>query len=211
MGPMVTGADAAGAEAQARSLDDTDRRILAATIELATEGGYDAVRQRDVASRARVALATLYARFDGKDALLAAALELESAAYVGELRGKPVRGRTPLSRVTRRFEQLTEILLRNPQLTRASLRAAASGEPGPMVRMMHAQAPIIQLIAEALRGRSQAPDLDWDPAYRVAALLVMVWFANLTAWAGGLADGPTVVEVVHQAADMLLHGVRPES
>lgn len=194
-------------DVSAPARDETDRRILAAVIELATEGGYDAVRQREVASRAGVALGTLYARFDGKNGLLAAALQLDAEQFVGAVRKRPLDGDTPLDRVTLLFEYLTEELLRRPNLARASLRAATCGEHAPSMRMMHAQQGLIDTVAGALRGSARPAALSGSAAYRVAAVLVMVWFANLTAWSGGLTEPVLIVEVVHQAADMLLHGV----
>ena len=50
------------------------RRLLEAAIGLASEGGYDAVQMRDVATRAQVALGTIYRYFSSKDHLLAASL-----------------------------------------------------------------------------------------------------------------------------------------
>ena len=48
-------------------------RVIDAALELAAEGGYDAVQMRDVAGRAQVALGTIYRYFSSKDHLLAAA------------------------------------------------------------------------------------------------------------------------------------------
>jgi AcrR family transcriptional regulator len=45
---------------------DRHRRILDATISLASEGGFDAVQMRAVAERADVALGTLYRYFPSK-------------------------------------------------------------------------------------------------------------------------------------------------
>ena len=47
-------------------------RVLDAAMSLAAEGGYDAVQMRDVASRAQVALGTIYRYFSSKDHVLAA-------------------------------------------------------------------------------------------------------------------------------------------
>ena len=47
-------------------------RVVRAALELAAEGGYDAVQMRDVASRSEVALGTIYRYFSSKDHLLAA-------------------------------------------------------------------------------------------------------------------------------------------
>ena len=48
------------------------RRIIDAAMELAAEGGYDAVQMREVAARAEVALGTLYRYFASKERLLVA-------------------------------------------------------------------------------------------------------------------------------------------
>jgi AcrR family transcriptional regulator len=202
---------------QARQLPDSDepaldaieRRILEATIELAAAGGYDAVRQRDVALRAKVALATVYARFESKDVLLAAALEFDNRRWMAELHALPLRGRSPLARVTKLFQHMTALLLERPQLARASLRAATSCDHEAMQRQMIAQHRINLMIVDALRGPPAAPALGHAPALRVAAVLTMVWFSNLTAWAAGIIDEATVVDIVRQSADMLLHGVQP--
>jgi AcrR family transcriptional regulator len=190
-------------------LDVIESRILAATIELAAAGGYEAVRQRDVAARAKVALATVYARFASKDILLAAALELDSRRWMLELSELPLRGRTPLARVTKLFEHMTALWLRRPQLARAALRAATSGDHDAMLLQMVGQQRIHAVIVDALRGARHAPALRREPALRVATVLTMVWFANLTAWAAGIIDEAIVVDIVRQSADMLLHGVQP--
>src|SRR3954452_5729150 len=49
-------------------------RILTAALDLATEGGFDAVQMREVADRADVALGTLYRYFPSKVHLLVSAL-----------------------------------------------------------------------------------------------------------------------------------------
>jgi len=191
-------------------LDVIESRILEATIELAAAGGYEAVRQRDVAARAKVALATVYARFASKDILLAAALELDSRRWLPELSRLPLRGRTPLARVTKLFEHMTALWLRRPQLARAALRAATSGDHEAMMRQMVAQQRIHAVIVDALRGSRHAPALRREPALRVATVLTMVWFANLTAWGAGIIDEAILVDIVRQSADMLLHGVLPQ-
>ena len=45
-------------------------RIIDATVELADEGGFEAVRLRDVASASGVALGTVYRNFTSKEDLL---------------------------------------------------------------------------------------------------------------------------------------------
>jgi AcrR family transcriptional regulator len=193
----------------APALDAVEMRILDATIELAAAGGYDAVRQRDVAARAKVALATVYARFASKDILLSAAIERDSERWLQELHKLPLRGRTPLTRVTKLFEHMTAHLLQRPQLARAALRAATSGDHEAMLRQMASQQRMQAVVVDALRGSRRAPALPYEPALRVATVLTMVWFGNLTAWSAGVITEPMVVDIVSQSADMLLHGVQP--
>jgi len=193
------------------TLDEIETRILDATLELAAAGGYEAVRQREVAARANVALATVYARFASKDILLAAALEFDSRRWLPALSKLPLRGRSPLARVTKLFEHLTAQITRRPELARASLRAAACGDHEAMLRQMVASQRITALIVEALQGPRHARQLRHEPALRVATVLVMVWFANLTAWASGIIDEAVVVDIVRQSADMLLHGVQAQT
>ncbi|MGH0031401.1 MAG: helix-turn-helix domain-containing protein [Myxococcota bacterium] len=57
-------------------MEERSRRIVGAAIELAEQGGFEAVRLRDVAAQANVALGTLYRRLRSKEDLLLAALEL---------------------------------------------------------------------------------------------------------------------------------------
>ena len=53
---------------------DRRRRILDATVALASKGGFDAVQMRAVAEQADVALGTLYRYFPSKIHLLVSAL-----------------------------------------------------------------------------------------------------------------------------------------
>ena len=54
----------------ARSQRARRERILAAVLELAAEGGYDAVQVREVAARANVALRTIYNYYESRENLL---------------------------------------------------------------------------------------------------------------------------------------------
>ncbi len=56
-------------------------RILDVAVALAEEGGFENVRQRDVASRAGVALGTLYKSFRSKEDILSAALDRDDVAF----------------------------------------------------------------------------------------------------------------------------------
>ena len=78
---------------------DRHRRILDATLALASKGGYEAVQMRTVAERADVALGTLYRYFPSKIHLLVSALARELERYLERLERRPVPGETPYDRV----------------------------------------------------------------------------------------------------------------
>lgn len=71
----------AGSDGNGRAAETVARRerLLAAAAELAAAGGYEAVHMRAVASRAHVALGTLYRHFSSKDQLLVAVLAHQAA------------------------------------------------------------------------------------------------------------------------------------
>ena len=57
------------------TMDDRAKRIVDTAVMLAERDGYQAVRLRDVAATAQVALGTVYKRFASKEEILIAALE----------------------------------------------------------------------------------------------------------------------------------------
>ena len=110
-------------------VEERSRRIIDTAVELAEQGGFEAVRLRDVADQAGVALGTLYRRFRSKEDLLVAALEQEAEDLERRVEARPPRGDTGAERVTSFFAAGTRGLCRRPNLTRAVLRAMTSGDP----------------------------------------------------------------------------------
>src|ERR1700726_4632257 len=91
--------EAADAELGSAAQRDRRKRILDATLALASKGGYEAVQMRTVAERADVALGTLYRYFPSKIHLLVSALARELERYLERLERRPVPGETPYDRV----------------------------------------------------------------------------------------------------------------
>ena len=77
-----------------KAAKDRRDRILDVAIDLAEEGGFDNVRQRDVADQAGVALGTLYKSFASKEDLLSAALEREAQTLERKMEQRPALGQT---------------------------------------------------------------------------------------------------------------------
>src|SRR3954453_1483823 len=102
---------------------DRRKRILDATISLASQGGFDAVQMRSVAERADVALGTLYRYFPSKIHLLVSALQREFERTESALRDKQVEGDTTSERVINTLKRTTRGMQSDPQLTEALTRA----------------------------------------------------------------------------------------
>ena len=200
---------------QAADLDDAARkdRIIDVAIHLAEEGGFDNVRQRDVARQAGVALGTLYKSFRGKDDILAAALHRETDALEQRMKKRPAKGQDPADRLGSLFQMLTKAILRKPNYARAVLKAMTSGEEVAGKVVAH-QIKVTRMVLAAMRG--QAPD---DPEAApptqdeivVAMLLQNIWFGALVGWNAGLFGQSGVVDQVRQAAELLLAGVAARS
>src|ERR1700760_4978851 len=94
---------------------DRRRRILDATLALASKGGYEAVQMRAVADRADVALGTLYRYFPSKIHLLVSALAREFEETEATLGRKPIPRDTPADRVMFILSRMTQGMQRDPQ------------------------------------------------------------------------------------------------
>lgn len=181
------------------------RRIVDAAVELAQQGGFEAVRLRDVAESSGVALGTLYRYFRSKEDILVFALSEEMEALEEQIaRGMPAAS-NPRPRLAHFFETATGVLTDKPHFARAVLRAVASGEPETTTQVAAFHLRIMKLTREALRPpdvpeRPEQSDLD----ARVALILSQVWFASLVGWAAGLHTPETVLEQVDSAAALLL-------
>jgi len=186
-------------------VDEREARIIATAVALAEQGGFEAVRLRDVASHAGVALGTLYRHFRSKDDLLVAALASEAAGLAERMAKHPPDGPTALERVTSFFAAATRTLCRKPKLARAVLRAASSDEPelAGKIRAFHGVAG--ELLLRAMRGDPGATlDSASEHEIRVCAVLQQVWFAALIGWMSNLHKQSEVVAQVRIAAELLL-------
>jgi AcrR family transcriptional regulator len=187
-------------------MEERARRIVESAVELAEQGGFEAVRLREVASHAGVALGTLYRRFRSKEDLLLAVLEQEIADLQQRMLQRPPKGETRLDRVTSFFQGATRALCRRPNLARAMIRAVATGDPELTQKMGAFHARVGDLVTMALRdaaepGQGPAPS---DEERVLARSLQMVWFASLVGWSGGLHGQAGIVGQTRAAAELML-------
>jgi len=192
---------------QARDRRD---RILDVAISLAEEGGFENVRQRDVAANAGVALGTLYKSFRSKEDILTAALDRETETLERRMEGRPAKGDDGLARLDSFFNIVTRGLVRKPKYARAVLRAMASGEPEVASHVAAYHGRMAGLIIAALRGvgRLSYTDATSSPPTEdeqtLAALLQQVWFASLVGWSAGLHGQQEVLDQTLRAAKLLM-------
>ena len=190
-------------------MDDRAKRIVETAVALAERDGYQAVRLRDVAATAQVALGTVYKRFASKEEILIAALEQESEKLVAKIGKKPVPGDDSVERVRFVFNALTKGLLRRPNLAKALVRSLASGDPNITERVASFHALITALVMAAIRGEAAGNVGEWggdaDERERtIASILQNVWIASFVGWAGGLHDAAQVLADTDKATQLLL-------
>ncbi|MEM7135102.1 MAG: TetR/AcrR family transcriptional regulator [Myxococcota bacterium] len=189
-------------------MDDRAKRIVETAVELAERDGFQAVRLRDVAASAQVALGTVYKRFASKEEILIAALEQESEKLVTRLGKKAVPGDSSEERVRAVFVAITRGFVRRPNLAKATVRSLASGDPNITERVASFHALITAVVMSAIRGEAVVAQTEWggDTDLRerqIASILQNVWFASFVGWAGGLHDVSRVLEDVDMAAALL--------
>src|SRR5262245_62906519 len=93
---------------------DSKEKILDVAVSLAEKGGFDRVRQREVAEQAGVALGTLYKRFRSKEDILCAAIKLDAEALERKMERTPAKGATPHERVCDFFRVMTRHMCSKP-------------------------------------------------------------------------------------------------
>lgn len=184
-------------------------RIIDVAIRLAEEGGFENVRQRDVAKQSGVALGTLYKSFRSKEDILAAALHRETDMLENKLERKPAKGETAAERLGTLFQMLTRTILRKPNYARAVLRAMTSGEEVAQKVVAH-QVKVTRMVIAAIRGTTPTAAFDKtapsEAELTVAMLLQNLWFAALVGWSAKLHGQARVVEQMRIAAELLLRG-----
>lgn len=107
----------------------TRDRLIAAAMELATEGGYNAVTIRAVAAAAGTSVPTVYQHVSSKDQLLVDALLTLGEESNRQLRQRPARGKTPAARITAVFSRIMQAAHEKPLLYQALSRAWVASAP----------------------------------------------------------------------------------
>jgi AcrR family transcriptional regulator len=173
-------------------------RVVRAALELGAEGGYEAVQMRDVATRAEVALGTIYRYFPSKDSLLLAVM----VHWLGDLEQRvsrrPPTGDTTVERIMDVMTRALGSMDRDPRLTAAVIGAMTAGDP--------ASVPAIDEVSQAMaRIMQSAFPPEVDPALEAATAKVLghVWWSATISWANGMGDIDWIADELRVAAELL--------
>lgn len=166
---------------------DCTAAIVEAALALAVEGGFDNVRQREVAARAGVTVRTLYRKFPNKHELLAAGLSRSVDDLQRRLAERPSRARKPAARLTHLFAEMTAVFCDEPNFGRAVIRALVSGSTSSAQPAVAYFSRVLRLVLQAMRGGNAEGDASVLENER-ALLLLQVWFSGLVSWLAGMVD-----------------------
>ncbi|HET6818060.1 MAG TPA: TetR family transcriptional regulator [Mycobacteriales bacterium] len=170
-------------------------RILDAAMELATEGGYDAVQMREVAERADVALGTLYRYFPSKVHLLVAAMGRTFQALQESVRVDGSDG-TPQQRVYRVVAAVTRYLARHRRLSGAMIRALMSADTEAAREVEEVGEMLVGIIAAATRDPEAAAPTPAETEHDalVAHVIGKVWLTDVVTLLSGRMTVSQVLE-----------------
>jgi len=195
----VTSTGPAESELGSAAQRERRKRILDATLALASKGGYDAVQMRAVAERADVALGTLYRYFPSKIHLLVSALIREFERIKERLDKRPIPGEVPADRIIYVLNKLTKNMQREPLLTEAITRAFMFADPSAATEVNAVAALLEQMLTNAMHDGEPTGD-----ERAIARVIGDVWLSNLVAWVTRRASAADVSRQLELAARLLL-------
>jgi AcrR family transcriptional regulator len=175
------------------------KRIIDATLALASKGGYDAVQMRAVAEKADVALGTLYRYFPSKIHLLVSGLVREFERAKEKLDKRPIPGETRYDRMIYVLNLVTKNMQREPLLTEAMTRAFMFADPSAASEVEAVAATMEQILTSAMHDGEPTAD-----ERAIARVIGDVWLSNLVAWVTRRASATDVANHLELAARLLL-------
>jgi AcrR family transcriptional regulator len=173
-------------------------RVVAAAMELADGGGYDAVVMKTVAERAGVALATLYRWFASKDHLLTEVLLAWGAELSDTLLARPPVGGDASSRLSDALRRVMETAASRPRLAEAVVAAVLAVEPAVLDAQADFHALVVTWIDIAI-GEDEIADRE-----AVVEVLELVCFAAIIGLVTGSDTARSAGQKLETAARLLL-------
>ena len=181
---------------------DRRKRILDATIVLASQGGFDAVQMRAVAEQADVALGTLYRYFPSKIHLLVSALQREFERTETALRDRPIEGDTSAERVITVLKRTTRGMQSDPQLTEALTRAFMFADNSVQAEIHQVGMLLTSMLTRAMHPGGHGELTEEDVA--IARVIGDVWLSALVGWVTGRSSATETGQQIEVAVRLLL-------
>ena len=182
------------------------KRILEATVALASQGGFDAVQMRTVAERADVALGTLYRYFPSKIHLLVCALAREFETAQANFDRMVIPGDTAPDRVMYVLARSTRSLQRDPKLTEALTRAFVFADASVADEIHVVRMQVVRMLMRAMNDSSvhggEAEPTEDEQA--IAKVIGDVWLSSLVQWVTGRTSTAEVSKYLDVAVRLLL-------
>ena len=202
MGGSVSSANSLSVEELGSAAQrDRRKRILDATIALASKGGFDAVQMRAVAEQADVALGTLYRYYPSKIHLLVSALGREFERAEAATRDKPIPGDTAHERVMFLLNRTTKGLQGDPHLTEALTRAFMFADASVQNEIHTVGMLLSSMLTRAMHpGKEDLTDDD----VAIARVIGDVWLSALVGWVTGRTSAGDVTKQMDVAVRLLL-------
>jgi TetR/AcrR family transcriptional regulator, cholesterol catabolism regulator len=184
---------------------DRRRRILDATIELASQGGFDAVQMRAVAEKADVALGTLYRYFPSKIHLLVSALARQFEEIQAVVGRRPVPGDTRSERVIYVLKRTTRGMQGDPHLTEALTRAFMFADASAANEIHVVGMQLTTMLTRAIHGDAYVDGTQpSEDDIMVARVISDVWLSALVSWVTGRSSAEEVGEHIENAVRLVL-------
>ena len=175
-----------GSEAQR----ERRKRILDATLAIASKGGYG----------------TLYRYFPSKVHLLVSALGREFERIDAKTDRAALAGGTPYQRLNLMVGKLNRAMQRNPLLTEAMTRAFVFADASAAGEVDH-----VGKLMDSMFARAMSEGEPTEDQFHIARVISDVWLSNLLAWLTRRASATDVSKRLDLAVRLLIgDGERPK-
>ncbi|EDM74579.1 putative tetR-family regulatory protein [Plesiocystis pacifica SIR-1] len=184
--------------------DERSVRILAAALALTEEGGFPAVKLRDVAQSSGVALGTLYKRFRSKEELMLAVVNQELNEFQSKVAGTNITG-SRSERLLTAFMSMTDFLLERPNLGRALVRSVHTADGELAESLICVNATVADIIGIGLVGAEPRSPTAWE--LEAVGVLQGYWFSLMVGWAIGVQSRGGIEDNLRKTIHLLDHGL----
>ena len=196
---VLTVAALAESELGSEAQRERRKRILDATLAIASKGGYEAVQMRAVAERADVAVGTLYRYFPSKVHLLVSALGREFERIEAKTDRATIVGDSSYQRLHQMISRLNRAMQRNPLLTEAMTRAFVFADASAAGEVDH-----VGKLMDGMFARAMSDGEPTDDQFHIARVISDVWLSNLLAWLTRRASATDVSKRLDLAVRLLI-------